>query len=173
MRALKVRSQAPRASEEPGDPAPVDAAVVKVRPVNRERLPIGIVPAIAAMRVVAVAPWRSVVGLRRDRLRSRLGIFRQDRRPRHGGRRLGGRCRRSGRTRGRCGWLSRFLGMAGKCGSGGEKESNGKASQLCFHRGIPEMLAAFAEVVQMSNAGDLAGRSISANPPAATAAGGC
>jgi hypothetical protein len=41
---------------EPGDPAPVDAVAIEVRQVDRERLPIGIMP-IVVVTVRVVPAW--------------------------------------------------------------------------------------------------------------------
>ena len=133
----------PKASKEPGHPAPVDAVMTgEVRKENRERLPIGIAP-VVTVRVAAMASRRRLgIGLR---LRARIGFgggvvgFRRDRGPRHAcGRGITGS---SGRRRGTRGWRRRGVFSLGGEACGGDQQCCGEGRrEMPFHMRHPNML---------------------------------
>jgi len=133
----------PKASKEPGHPAPVDTVMTgEVRKENRERLPIGIAP-VVTVRVAAMASRRRLgIGLR---LRARIGFggrvvgFRRDRGPRHAsGRGITGS---SGRRRGTRGRRRRGVFSLGGEACGGDQQCCGEGRrEMPFHMRHPNML---------------------------------
>src|SRR5260370_5444204 len=107
-----------------------------MRPVDRERLPIGgaVIAVWPMMAGIAPMAWRGLIV--RDRGRRRLGGFRYNRRTRDACRRLGlRRCRRSGSRRRGC-----VFGVAGKRGADHKQSCDGKAGELGFHGNHPALV---------------------------------
>jgi hypothetical protein len=137
MVAARGRHGLVEASEtEPGNPAPVDPIPVKMRPVDRKRLPIGgAIIAVSAPVTMGVTPmaWS---GFGCSGRRRRLGGFRRQRRTRHARRRRLGLRSRRGLSSGWCGGrlgCGGVLGVAGEGGDDNKQGCDGKAGEMRFH----------------------------------------